>query len=718
MTARVRAVPLLIVTLVALRAPARQVEVSLKPATPQTSCEVTGFRLTDRNGVERDTALAQPLPVGAGGAVMSIAVDDETAVLRPIAPRCWAGDILLDSTPAATDLWPAATLTGEFTKTDELPRSLRAVFTEATAARNAEARQHGVECTIDGVAWRCVIPAHRPLHLKLIAGDFAPVYLWDVEARDAVTPTGVHSLRRGAGIVGRVTTEKGHPAARATLRLMPLTAAHQSTADRELAQLTARSDAKGYFQFSGVPPGQYRIVSRLEGRGDATYGPVEIDSGQDLRLPRDLLHAPMADLTIAITPPMPASQKPWHVLLTRDGSRNHENVRVAEGPARADGTWSRPNLQPAAYRLVVLDGEAEVAQQSIELQGGPEQIAIAVSALAVRGRVVSGDDAVQAKIEFDLDGRRVGVATDEEGKFATAFPVPGPWSPSLYIGPNKSRVKLPPVEISADDRSELILEVPGGRLKGRVVRADGVAAPAAVHILKERRLAADVVTDDDGHFDIVGIAAGSYVVEAEADEGFAGPVMVTIDDNEPTELELRVESFRQVTGTVMTAEGAPASGAIVRAVDISGSYEDLVADGRGSFSYRARPGADFIDVIVIAPPRPVALRRFALHEKRTVSLPPIHLARAGATLRLYPKRITPWPTLTTADRRAYSLGLLLAPRFGAPRPRELVNGGFEFVLEPGAYVVCDGAQECRSVQMTAHAATPVDFISPKDGGKQ
>jgi hypothetical protein len=288
--------------------------------------------------------------------------------------------------------------------------------------------------------------------------------------------------------------------------------------------------------------------------------------------------------------------------------------------------------------------------------------------------------------------------------------VPGEWRPSVHA--NGVHVNLAPVTIGSPHEGELVLDLPGGRLNAVVVDANGAVAPASLLLRRDGKIVTSGVTDDDGKIEMFGLAAGSYVAEAEAEHGFAGPVAVTIDKDTVTELELRVSPMREVTGQVLTSDGFAASGAIVRTLDdITRSYEDTIADGRGVFTFRAKPGVEAIDVVVLAPPHPVALRRIVVAGKRNVSAPPIVLARTGGTLRVVPGGdIPPWPTLRAPHGRSYPLILLLAPRFGLPRWREFVDGAFQFSVEPGAYVLCSPDAKCKSTLLAPNAETLVNFL--------
>jgi hypothetical protein len=54
------------------------------------------------------------------------------------------------------------------------------------------------------------------------------------------------------------------------------------------------------------------------------------------------------------------------------------------------------------------------------------------------------------------------------------------------------------------------------------------------------------------------------------------------------------------------------------------------------------------------------------------------------------------------------------PLFERGLPRELVDGGFNFHLEPGAYRLCDYPDvPCRELQLAAHAETTVMLSNPQ-----
>jgi uncharacterized GH25 family protein len=686
---------MLFILLAAQSAIAGQITVTLRPASENTRCAVGGFAIHVSDGTAHELLLHDPILLTGGPVAVQVSIPDDGTDLTPLVKDCWTEAVSLaqNSDRVTADLWPASMISGEVApeRSSTAPRAIVGSFVDASVERNESkaAAEHVVACSLEGKAWRCSIPTGRPLHLKLAFDDFAPLHLWDIDARIATVDTGIHTLVRGATIVGRVVAEPRQPVKGAEVILMAMTAAHQSAADRQLTALHSRSDAKGYFQFVGVQPGTYRLVSKTPGRGDAVRNEVEVGRGQDLRLDEPLVHAPMASLEVIVSPPMSASQRQWKIVLRRPSDLLHTSERVAEGAVSAAGRWSREDLQPGPYDLTVLDGGSEVARQLVELRGDAERLLVTISTIDVHGRVVAGDEGVAgATLQFDFvedRGRRVEITTDDEGRFRAAFSNAGAWRPSLSLPPNVTETRLPPVDIRSPHDEELLLTIPGGRIKGSVLGTDGHPAPATVILKNGTRVAANGFTDDHGSFELFGLAAGAYTVEAEADSGFAGPLPISVVEDEVTEVDLTVAALHTVTGQIISADGIAASGAIVRVLDdITGSYEDVIADGRGVYSFKAKPSADFVDLLVFATPHPIAFRRIQVGSKGTVSAPPIQLQPVGSIVRVYLPRVPPpWPTIAGATGRPFGLNLLTPPRFGLSSRGGPGDGSTQLSLEPG-----------------------------------
>lgn len=710
----VRPVVLVLVLFTVAAAKADPVVLEIVRASPAVRCRVTAVAVKTPAAGMREIPLAEPVMVAETFTSVPVTISDWPAEVVPIGKGCWAASLHITA-PAAdpfrVEVWPAATVIGglAFERKSETPRAIAGALLDP-AGRSPEP----LACELSDRIWRCTVPAGRTLNLQVAVDDFAPLFVWDVNlVPDAVYDSGIQTVVRGAAVAGRAMLDRGRPAANARIRILPLAAGHQPASDRAMKARETRSNAGGHFQLAGLEPGVYRIVSTVEGRGNAVIESLELRAGEHVQLREPLFHEELAELIVLLTPPVSSSQAPWSVELLRAGDRDMELVSVIKGAASVDGYWSKAGLQPMQYQLRVIGPQgSHLVARDVVLHGGREQITIDVSALRVTGKVLAGDAGVVAELTFDNNGRSVNTTSDEEGAFTAEFPVAGLWRPRVSVG--RTRLRLEPVEIADPPTDELILRLPGGGVAGKVFDTNGKPVVDVVVALKGVGMMPSTTSDGDGKFRLIGVEAGQYTIEAAAGEDLAaGPLPVTIAKDEVTEIDLRMEPWREVTGVVTTANGAPASGAVVRNYDpLTGLLEDVFADARGAFSFKVKPRSSTIDLIVLAPPAPIAMRQISMGNRRVVSAN-VQLAPVGTKLRIYIPRTPPWPVLTGPDGVSRSLGLLLMPLFERRMWRELVDGGFNFLLEPGPYRLCEyGGTPCRELQLAAHAETKVILSMP------
>lgn len=341
-----------------------------------------------------------------------------------------------------------------------------------------------------------------------------------------------------ASVTGHVTTERRQPLANALVTLTPFPAASGGA-----RTLHARTNANGAFRFPRVSPGAYRLLSRAEGRSDAIIERIEVERGRELLVREPIVQPPLAMLQITVSPAVPVSRERWNVALLRPGFRTADVVRVTEGPAGADGVWRRERLQAAMYLLRVSDARgSEVAQQSITLHGGEERLFVTVSAIELRGRVVSAGRGLSAELVFEHhSGRRVPAHSDGDGHFSASFPVAGEWSASAVpTAQGRPPLKLGSVAIAAQENRELALRIAGGRIRGRVVDPRGERRRAVVLARKDGLVVASTLAGEDGAYDLVGLQPGLDSLEAAVDEESAGPVAVEVREDVVEEVELRL----------------------------------------------------------------------------------------------------------------------------------------------------------------------------------
>jgi carboxypeptidase family protein len=663
----------------------------------------------------------------AGTKALSLALDDAQGWrLRASAAGCWS----------TTESWVSATGTNEITLELYAAAALHGVLIapagdppgllHASAFRIAPdsngaapfSEPEALDCVLDRLNWDCTVPAEFGHDVRLEPDGFAPVHLWNVTLRPAekrlVEP---QKIVRGASVAGWVQKPDGLPLADSVMTLAPLQPEHENAGRAGASQYKAKSNARGFFQFTGVAPGDYRLVSRTAEYPPAVVPVLTVRPLAALTWPRPLRHAHPVTMRVSIDPPKTKDGSSWRLTLTERMPLIPGTAPVVQSlTAGEDGVWSASGLRADVYELVVKDsGEAVVERRDLDLtNGAPEVLTLTIHGIAMTGSLSVGDEPLAAAdVRFtSVEGKIFYVTTDENGRFAASFPSPGRWTPLVYpFGrERRAQVRAAAVEVPAEGDAMLEIVLPGGRLRGTVATKDGTPVKAAVHVVKGSALAAQQLTMGNGEFDFLGLSEGSYAVSAEADEGAtARPLDVDVRENDTTDVKLTLEPYRIVRGTVYVPSGQPASGSVVRiSTDHGISWTDLVAGVQGDFAY-ALPGAEQEALLVVVTySYPAAIVRVPVGAS---GQPPVSitLQPLGGLVEVQP-------------RRAYIIrGDLPVPlnTFDLPNSMGLSRGVH---LEPGSYSVCRQPRiekSCRQVLVapgTSATVTLPTTTSKENGG--
>jgi hypothetical protein len=204
------------------------------------------------------------------------------------------------------------------------------------------------------------------------------------------------------------------------------------------------------------------------------------------------------------------------------------------------------------------------------------------------------------------------------------------------------------------------------------------------------------MTDDDGKFDFIGIDEGSYTIDGEGRSGTAPGRPAHVTKGETTEVKLQLEPVHEVSAIVMTPNGAPASGAVVRvSADGGESWTLLFTDVEGRFEYSS-PQRGPLQVIVMTQLYPALVAQLRQESSTPATLV---LQPRGGKLRLRSRGyVGRGGTLA-------SLNMYFLPG----SPFGLYEGAA--YLEPGVYTVCaehvlDG--RCRQVTINPLTEQTVD----------
>lgn len=320
----------------------------------------------------------------------------------------------------------------------------------------------------------------------------------------------------GVEVSGSVVGPGGDPVAGASVQLWPL----QGGQVRHAA-----SSGSGAFTFTDVVEGEYRL--RGSGRGFANSsmaGTVRVGrasvTGLELRL------SPGAVIRGRLLGLAPEDRDEVHVTAhSPEGGDLLQGTVDSEGSYRISGVgpgeWQvSANLSSRASthgRAQVREGDEEVV---LDLQL-PEGFTLAGRILLDRNPLAGALVTLRGGGEIPIDGQ---ARTSHDGSFTLSNLPPGSYTLLIALSTGVGHIQA--VEISGDQ--EITVEVQTGTLEGRLLSPEGLPVAGALVTaigenpdLRAAFQGPSTRSDDQGYFELPGLAAGTYRVTAEA-RGF-GP---------------------------------------------------------------------------------------------------------------------------------------------------------------------------------------------------
>jgi len=195
------------------------------------------------------------------------------------------------------------------------------------------------------------------------------------------------------------------------------------------------------------------------------------------------------------------------------------------------------------------------------------------------------------------------------GEFELKLAGPGPYAISVFDG---HCFYSKEIKVADEDIVDLSMEIPPGRVSGRLTTPNGSPlSPVRVTLREEAGTESSefyfdnrchrVSTDEDGSFDFRMLPPGSYTLRAPDGHQFYLPPMfdpygrvirrdLHVGDSPLTDLELILLPEGRITGSVVGAAGKPAGGAHLYLKDDQGrscsTYWETEADVTGTFEIR------------------------------------------------------------------------------------------------------------------------------------
>jgi hypothetical protein len=686
---------------------AANVAVRVTAAPGAETCRSSGVLTVHRAGASAEQRIDIPR---SGVATIALA-DGADATVRIGADGCWSEtlDLVPPFASEYTLLVRRATHVRSSIETPRgaTPQSLQArVFAPPEQSANpltTTEAGHPLDCTLHELGWDCVAPADVAFDLRLDSAGFAPVHYWSVVARAGAALTlEPRPMVHGASVSGWVEGPDGKPLANAQLALSPAAVALGEEARVASRAAATRTNRRGFFQFSGIAGGEYRLVSRADGLSPVLLPVLNVRDGENLTWPRAIRHLQYAQLELRLTPPSSADGKPWVVSLEERIPLTDVMQPPLRKAAQADGVWRAEKLRADAYSAAVADSNGAVLERfSVDLSNsGLTTIPLTIHRIAIRGVLRFGDEPLKARIRFaQNNGRSLVVDTNVLGEFAAAFPAAGRWTPTIYPhGDDGPKITAKPVIVpETADADAIEIRLPGGRIRGTVVNGSDAPEKAAVHVAAKGALAAQVITGDDGTFDLIGIEEGEYEVDAEGMSGSSMPEATHVAAGEATELRIRLEKSHTFAATIVTPSGMPASGALVRSSrDGGATWSEQFTGVDGRFEYDASTMRPLL-LAVITNTYPVLIAELSPQEKNA---PAFMLQPRGGLLRAKSRAFVSRGGMRAAMEMLFTPGT----------PGGAYNGAA--YLEPGVYSVCTkqfGSADCREVSIQPGSEETVDL---------
>lgn len=503
-----------------------------------------------------------------------------------------------------------------------------------------------------------------------------------------------------------------------------------------------RSDAAGRFRIRGLLPGTVLISARAPSLASEAPTPVPIAIAEHVAGVEVLVDA--------------ALDVRGRVVADDDPSVGVAGAEVALGSAQgprvgaqadAEGRFVIHGVLPGTYEL---DASAEGWLPSmstplqVDAERGDEPVVTLSRGHMIRGRVEPPGAATVAlelaptTVEFGPGkGPRMGMtmmrsmtaeasSDAQSGRFELG-PV-GPGTYGLVARASDGRGGTLEVEVATRDVEDVVLRL-DARAKLAGVVHDALGQPVAGASVLARRVRDDrakvqvivdgreltanaAPTSDTGHYELLGLDAGSWAIEvrdAHGDplawaEGGAQELVVTLGEAEQRTLDLRVEARDgRVTGTLRDAEGKPVADAWVSirfTPELRAPTPPREGEGpRSEMVMRVESDAG-LGRSDIPPTLTDAAGRFAFaHLRRAphVVVAELHGSKATKSavtpdadivLELAPLGRIEGKVLAAADEDCMARACLV--RLGGPSGRSGTarEGSFEFErLEPGRYTV-------------------------------
>jgi hypothetical protein len=651
----------------------------LPPETPGGNVRAD-LRRIDATDERRDLTL----PIGLS---TDIGISDGVWELTIISDGYWGSPLIITPmSDAQLQLWPRTTITGTLGR--PVPRSdeLRMTFESADASRVGQAPQGSTVCQSSEKTWTCPVPAAL-LDLQFGLQGFATEFRWHVNAAaGTVTDAGRLDFTPGASLAGELEI-RGSEKALEKIELS-LSAANPIPGQK-VRRLTAKSNARGFFQFKGVPAGRYEL--RAAGTGLITPPrAVDVIAGLNAVLREPLVAAKPRRLSVDILPTIDVEGQRWLVELFVQSPGSADVGLVTQGFASAAGQWSASNVTPGDFTLYVRRMNGSLwKMEEFTMPADDFTLQILVAGQRVKGTVMLGGRPIAATVEFDGSEKFV---ADEHGQFQGSAPkLPSEKTHVLVTHDSPAIFRYVEVEghPSPDGETVFDIKLPNTTILGRTINPDGSLVPFATLTIRSEgaKLPEQPFSGEDGQFQVAGLEPGTHKIQADAFRKRSDVVDVEASDSlNPTMIDLVLHEDAEVRGDVMMGTlRVPSAEIYALPRHVATSFVTKgKSDPTGRFVLYLPPGTETYDLIVLSPGFATVTGRIARRDPKKILH--VETTQRGGSLTV----TTPDAKLVTIRREGgeFRLSWLAWMVKGTVERKEDLDHVTLPNLEPGRYEVC------------------------------